>query len=83
MTSILEGFDQQKNQFFWGVLWFKFNNLRLAVGMDLKFYTSVAKGLKPLFTFAEGKGGKADNEGLFGPSSWIDLMLDTKFEDDP
>ena len=51
--------------------------------MDLKFYTSVAKGLKPLFTFAEGKGGKADNEGLFGPSSWIDLMLDTKFEDDP
>ena len=26
--------------------WFKFNNLGLTVGMDLKFYTSVAKGLK-------------------------------------
>ena len=26
--------------------WFKFNNLGLALGMDLKFYGSVAKGLK-------------------------------------
>ena len=26
--------------------WFKFNNLGLVLGMNLKFYTSVAKGLK-------------------------------------
>ena len=26
--------------------WFKFNNLGLALGMDSKFYTSVAKELK-------------------------------------
>ena len=31
---------------FEGYSWFKFNNLRLAQGMSLKFYTSVAKGLK-------------------------------------
>ena len=44
-TSILEGFDQ-KNPFFEGWSWFKFNNLGLARGTDLKFYTSVAKELK-------------------------------------
>ena len=27
-------------------MWFKFNNLGLAGGMALKFYTSIAKGLK-------------------------------------
>ena len=26
--------------------WFKFNNLGLTLGVNLKFYTSVAKGLK-------------------------------------
>ena len=31
---------------FEGWSWFKFNNLELAIGMNLKFYTSVAKGLK-------------------------------------
>ena len=44
-TSILQGFDQ-KNHFFQGWTWFKFNNLGLALGMTLKFYTSVAKRLK-------------------------------------
>ena len=44
-TSILEGFDQ-KNHFFEGWSWFKFNDLELALGMALKFYTSMAKGLK-------------------------------------
>ena len=44
-TSILLGFDQ-KNPFFEGWCWFKFNNLGLARGIDLKFYTSVAKELK-------------------------------------
>ena len=44
-TSILQVFDQ-KNRFFKGWSWFKFNNLGLALGTNLKFYTSVAKGLK-------------------------------------
>ena len=45
ITSILQRFDL-KNQFFEVCCWFKFNNLELALGMALKFYTSVAKGLK-------------------------------------
>ena len=36
----------RKIYFFEGSSWFKFNNLGLALGMALKFYTSVAKGLK-------------------------------------
>ena len=47
-TSILLEFDR-KNPFFFffeGWSWFKFNNLRLTLDMTLKFYTSVAKGLK-------------------------------------
>ena len=32
--------------FFEGCPWFKFKNLRLAIGVTLKFYTSVAKELK-------------------------------------
>ena len=36
----------RKTAFFEGWSWFKFNNLGLALGMNLKFYTSVAKGLK-------------------------------------
>ena len=42
---ILWGFDQ-RNHFFEGWSWFKFNNLGLALGISLKFYTTVAKGLK-------------------------------------
>ena len=38
-TSILQGF-------FEGWSWFKFNNLGVALGTTLNFYTSVAKGLK-------------------------------------
>ena len=37
----------EKALFFEGWSWFKFNNLGLAQVTDLKFYTSVAKGLKP------------------------------------
>ena len=44
-TSILLKFDL-KNNFFEEWSWFKFNNLGVALGMVLKFYTSVAKGLK-------------------------------------
>ena len=36
----------RKTAFFEGWSWFKFNNLGLALGMNFKFYTSVAKGLK-------------------------------------
>ena len=43
--SILQGFDQ-KIHFFEGCSWFEFNKLGLALGANLKFYTSVAKGLK-------------------------------------
>ena len=32
--------------FFEGWSWFKFNNFGLALATNLKFYTSVAKGLK-------------------------------------
>ena len=47
-----------------GKSWFKFNNLGLALGTNLKFYTSVAKGLKLkvrkcwglILTFAEVTG---------------------------
>ena len=36
----------RKTTFFEGLSLFKFNNLRLALGTNLKFYGSVAKGLK-------------------------------------
>ena len=36
----------RKTTFFEEWSWFKFNNLGLAVGTSLKFYASVAKGLK-------------------------------------
>ena len=45
ITSKLQGFDQ-KNHFFEGWPWFKFNNLGLALDMTLKFHSSVSKGLK-------------------------------------
>ena len=36
----------EKPLFFEGWSWFKFDNLKLALGMTLRFYTSVAKGSK-------------------------------------
>ena len=36
----------RKIAFFEGWSWFKFNNLGLARGTKLKFYTSLSKGLK-------------------------------------
>ena len=44
ITSILWRFEK-KNYFFVRFSWFKFNNLGLAIGIALTFYTSVAKGL--------------------------------------
>ena len=84
ITSILKGFDQ-KNRFFDRWSRFKFNNLGLALGTNLKFYTSVAKELKlkvrkflgPIPTFVEVTGGKlVGGRDLFAPpSSWIGLIL--------
>ena len=55
----------RKTAFFEGLSSFKFNNLRLALGTNLTFYTSVAKGLKLKFrkfglipTFVEVTGEK-------------------------
>ena len=70
ITSILKGFDPKKNAFFEGKSWFKFNYLGVALCMALKFYVSVAKGLKLkvrkflgiIFTFAQGTG-----------ENWIEL----------
>ena len=36
----------RKTAFFEGWSWFRFNNLGLPLGTNLKFYSSVAKGLK-------------------------------------
>ena len=44
-TSLLSGFDP-KNRIFERWSWLNFNNLKLALGTNLKFYTSVTKGLK-------------------------------------
>ena len=64
----------RETAFFEGWSWFKFNNLELAIGMNLKFYTSVAKGFKLKVrkfyglvpTFVEVTGEKlVGREGLF------------------
>ena len=83
ITSILYGFDQ-KNHFFEEWSWFKFNNLGLALGTNLNFCISVAKGLKLkvrkflrlIPTFIEVTGGKLVGGLLHPPpppQSWIGL----------
>ena len=70
IISILQGFDQ-KNCFFERWSWFKFNNLELALGKNLKCYTSVEKGLKLkvkqflelISTFVEVRGEKLVGRG--------------------
>ena len=76
--------------------WFKFNNLRLALGTNLNFYTGVAKGLKLkvrkfwglISTFVEVRGEKLVR-GYFAPPlprntpptpSWIDLRWEPSRE---
>ena len=44
---------KKKKHLLKGWSWFKFNNLGVTLGMALKFYTSVAKGLK---LNSEGRG---------------------------
>ena len=75
----------KKTAFFEGWFWFKFNNLGLALGTNLKFYTRGAKnselkvwnlwGLIP--TFIEVTGEKL-LWGLLPPPSWIGLNIITK-----
>ena len=72
-----------KTTFFEGWSWFKFNNLGIAPGKNLKFYTSVAKGLKLkvrkfwrlIPTFVKVTGEKLV-EGSSCPlsQSWIGLI---------
>ena len=74
INSILLRFDQ-KNHFFEEWSWFKFNNLGLALGTNVKFYTSVTKGLKLkvrmfcglILTFIEVTGEKLVG-GTFPPT---------------
>ena len=46
ITRILYKFDQKTRFFYEGWSWFKFNNLRMALDMALKFYSCVEKRLK-------------------------------------
>ena len=74
-TSILSGFDQ-KNRIFERWSWLKFNNLKLALSTNLKFWPSVAKGLKlkvrkflgliPTFVEVTGENW-SEGRGLFAP----------------
>ena len=81
ITSNLWGFDQKNTFFLKGCSWFKFNNLGLALRMTLKFYISLAKGLKlkirkfcgQIPTFVEATGEELVEGGLFAPQSWIGL----------
>ena len=82
-TLILEGFGQ-KSRFFEEWSWFKFNNLGLALGTNVKFYTSVAKGLKVkvrkfgglIHSLVEVTGKKLVGEPFCPTSpSWIGLTF--------
>ena len=64
-----------KTAFFEGWSWFKFNNMGLALGTNLKFYTNVAKGLKLkvrkfwglIPTFEEVTGEKLEGGTFLAP----------------
>ena len=68
----------RKTAFFEGWSWFKFNNLRLALGTKLKFYTNVTKGLKSkvrkfwwlIPTFVEVTGEKLVGGPFRPPHLW-------------
>ena len=65
----------RKTAFFEGWSWFKLNNLRLALGTNAKFYTSMEKGLKLKVrkfwrltpTFVEVTREKLGRGGIFAP----------------
>ena len=59
----------RKTAFFEGWSWFKFNNLGLALGTNLKFYSSLRFTLIPTFVEVTGKklaGGGALGNSTFG-----------------
>ena len=71
----------RKTDLFEGWSWFKFNNLGLALGTNLTFYTSVAKGFKLkvrkfwclISTFVEITGEKLVGAFPPPPSTWTGL----------
>ena len=80
----------RKTTFFEGWSWLKFNKLGLALGTNLKFYTSLPKRLKLIvqkfwglnLTFVEVTRKKLVGGGLFNPPSpyplsWIGLMCES------
>ena len=72
----------RKIPFFEGWSWFKFNNLGLGLGTNLKFSTSVVKRLKlkvrkfrgPNPTFVEVTREKLVEGAFLPPQSWIGLI---------
>ena len=70
---------------FEGWSWFKFNNLGLGLGTNLKFYTSLSKGLKlkvrkfwglvVVWGFVEVTGEKLVRGAFLPPPSWIGLIM--------
>ena len=79
----------RKIAFFEGWSWFKFNNLGLALGTNLKFCTSVAKGLKlkvrkfsgPNSTFVEVTEEKLVGGAFLDPPSCIGLRASDTYWD--
>ena len=78
----------RKTAFSEGCAWFKYNNLGLALSTNLKFYTSVAKGLKlKSRKFIEGSPYCEDSNLswqqwasiLVGVSFWILLCKQLKY----
>ena len=78
----------RKTAFFEGWSWFKFDNLELALGTNLEFYTNVAKGLKLkvrkfwglIPTFVDVTGEKLVEGPFCSPPtpSWIGLISTKK-----
>ena len=63
----------RKNTFFEGWSWFKFNNLGLALATNLKFCTSVVKGLRIKFRKFQGlilSFVQVTEEKLVGEAPW-------------
>ena len=81
ITSTLLGFDH-KSHFFEGWSWFKFNDLGQALGTNIKFYNSVAKGLKLKVrkfgglnpTFVEVTGEKLVGGSFYPPPTFLNRV---------
>ena len=74
----------RKTTFFKGWSWFKFNNFGLALGTNLKFYTSVGKGSKRkvgrflglIRTFVEVTGEKLVGTAFLPPPILSRIKVD-------